>query len=166
MKLVSKDDPILQTIVKPFDFKNPPTDPKKLADDLIAFMCENNALGLAANQVGLPYHAFAIGSPANPEECSVIFNGNIVSHSDETESLEEGCLTFPGLYVIIKRYSNVRMRITDFEGNTTTNTFDGLTARIMQHEMDHLNGILFTEHASKFHLDRAKRKKKIRDRKK
>lgn len=158
MKLVPISDPILFSKLPDFDFSDPPTDPAQLVGELSEFMLQKNGIGLAANQVGLPYRCFVVR--ANP--IIPIFNPRIIDESSETSLLEEGCLSFPGMLVKVKRPIRIRMRFDDVYGNTQTQVYQGMTARIMHHETDHLNGILFTKRASKVHLAMAKGKQKVR----
>jgi peptide deformylase len=118
-------------------------------------MYENNGLGLAANQVGTPYRIFAMR--AAPENF-VCFNPKIVQQSEQTVTLEEGCLTYPGLIVKIKRPEFIRVRFQTPNGDTLTKQFIGMSARVFQHEIDHLDGIRFYDKANKFHRDQALRK--------
>jgi peptide deformylase len=119
-------------------------------------MLHHNGIGLAANQVGLPYRVFVIKS--NP--ILACFNPKIVSITGEEVDLEEGCLTFPNYYVKIRRPKMIRVRYTYPNGNTVTEIYDGITARIFQHELDHLNGVLFTSRATLYHRERAERNAK------
>jgi peptide deformylase len=115
-------------------------------------MYESNGIGLAANQVGVPYRAFAMrGAPEN----FVCFNPKVVQPSETLISLEEGCLTFPGLLVKIKRPQHIRVRFQTPNGDTLTKQFTGMTARIFQHELDHLDGIVFYNRANRVHRDTA-----------
>ena len=164
-ELVKEDSPWLKTNAIVFDFDNFPTDPKDLADNLIETMCHYNGIGLAANQCGLPYHALAIGNPKEPENCSVMFNTHISYYSDEKQIGLEGCLTFPNYFVKIQRSKLIRVRTTNYLNEVVSRTYDGLTARIIQHELDHLNGLTFKDRAKKIHLEEAKRKYKLRMRK-
>lgn len=92
----------------------------------------------------------------------VMFNPKIVGYSEETISMEEGCLTFPNLFMKITRPVVVRVRFRMPNGMTETKKYDGLTARIIQHEIDHLDGVLFMTRANKIERERAyKRKKKL-----
>jgi peptide deformylase len=105
--------------------------------------------------VGLSYNIFAMrGHPEN----FVCYNPKIVMPSEEKIVLDEGCLTFPGLYVKIKRSKHVRVRFQTPAGETITRQFTGMSARIYQHELEHLNGELFYNKANKFHRDQAMRK--------
>lgn len=155
MNLVHHTDPILTTPCQKFDFSNPPFDPIEFAKELTMFMYENNGIGLAANQVGVPYRVFAMrGEPEN----FVCYNPRIVQPSEMTIALEEGCLTYPGVVVKITRPQHVRVRFTVPNGETMTKTFTGMTARTFQHELDHLNGEIFYNKANRYHRDKALKK--------
>lgn len=152
MNLVEQNDPILTTKCQDFDFSNPPFDPIEFAKNLVKFMYENNGIGLAANQIGVPYRVFAMrGSPEN----FVCFNPKVVQASEQTIVLEEGCLTYPGLFVKVKRPQFLRVRFNTPNGDTRTETFTNMTARTFQHELDHLDGIIFYNKANKYHRDQA-----------
>ena len=111
----------------------------------------NKGLGLAAPQIGIPYRVFAFtGDPVN-----VCFNPKIVDKSKEEIYLDEGCLTFPGLIIKIKRSSLIKVRFTMANGETITKKLSGMTARCFQHELDHLNGILFLNRANLYHREKA-----------
>lgn len=146
------DDTNLLKPCEKFDFANPPFDPIEFAKELVAFMHENKALGVAANQVGVPYRVFAMrGHPEN----FVCFNPKIVETSSNDILLEEGCLSYPGLVVKIKRTQSLRVRFNLPNGDTETKTFTGMTARVFQHEYDHLEGVRFYDKANRFHRDKA-----------
>jgi peptide deformylase len=150
-QLVEANDPILHSVLEPFDFANAPADPEDIAKDLVQFMRDSNGIGLAANQVGLPYRVFVIeGEPAY-----ACFNPRVVMPSEEMVTLEEGCLTFPGYYIKVKRPKSIRVRFQGPDGETYTKTFTGMTARVFQHELDHLDGIAFQSRASRVHRDQA-----------
>lgn len=152
-KLVPSTDPILFNPVASFDFSNPPVDPVYLANSLIATMNHHNGMGLSANQCGLPYRVFVMRS----EQDAVFYNPKIIDVSSELVNLDEGCLSYPFLFVKIKRPMFIKARYTNAFGETITNKFVGMTARCFLHEMDHLEGINFTQRANKALLDRAKR---------
>jgi peptide deformylase len=156
LSLVPKSDPVLKTPTEKFDFTNPPTDPVQLAVDLTETMLHLNGLGLAAPQLGLPYRVFALRS--NP--VLVCFNPRIVDQSAEEIELEEGCLTFPNLFIKIKRPRIIRVRFTLPNGQTETKKMTDLSARIYQHELDHLDGVLFTSKVSRVKLEMAEKKAK------
>jgi peptide deformylase len=90
-----------------FNFIKPPIDPYELSGEMVKFMYDNNGLGLAANQIGLPYRMFVMrGHPEN----FACFNPKVVYQSEELVSLDESCLSFPGLVVKIKRPKSIRVR--------------------------------------------------------
>jgi peptide deformylase len=150
--LIKYPDPILTTPCEEFNFQNPPGDPSELGVALIRLMNDYKAVGLAANQVGVPFRVFVMrGHPEN----FVCFNPKIVLYSDELETLEEACLSFPGVNVKIKRAKEIKTRFQTPSGETVTMNFSGLTARVFQHELDHLNGVLFFNRANKYHRDKA-----------
>lgn len=155
--LVPSNSPILKQKMEEFDFSNPPTDPVQLAHDLAETMLDNNGLGISANQMGLPYRVFAIKA----EKIIVCFNPKIVDYSEETIYLEEGCLSYPDLYIKVKRPRTIKMRYTEPNGNTLTTVFSGLTARVALHEFDHMEGITYLQRANRFHVDQAKKNKKL-----
>lgn len=155
LKLVPPNDPILTKPCGDFDFSNPPIDPIEFAKDLIKTMYDSNGIGLSANQVGIPYRVFAMrGAPEN----FVCFNPKLVQPSEMEVILEEGCLTYQGLLVKIKRPQHIRVRFTTPNGETLTKQFTGMTARTFQHELDHLDGIIFYNRANRYHRDQALRK--------
>lgn len=160
LELVPHDSEILSTKTEAFNFANPPTDPIQLAKDLYETMLSNKGLGLAAPQVGLPYRVFAMA--ANPG--IVCFNPRIVDRTTEEIVLEEGCLSFPNMFIKVKRPKSIKVRYTEPNGNVVTKTLTGMTARCFMHELDHLDGIVYTRRANKVHLERAKRQKKELDR--
>lgn len=149
--LVDRNDPILKTPAEPFDFDNPQMDPIELAHTLAQTMIHNAGLGLAAPQIGLPYRVCIINT--NPLIC--MFNPRIVETSIEQVKLEEGCLTFPGVILSINRPKIIRVRYTLPNGETDTHQYIGMTARIIQHEVSHLDGRLFYEDVTPFVLKRA-----------
>lgn len=153
LDLVHYSNPILTEKAQDFDFANPFMPAEELANIMLTVMGEQNGIGLAANQIGLPYNVFVLAG--DPYAC---FNPKIVDTSDEQVLLDEGCLTYPALYVKIKRPKSIRLRFTNIKGETETHKYTGMTARIVQHEMDHLAGKLFYNRASKFHKDQAFRK--------
>ena len=165
LELVEKHHPALNEPTQPFDFNNPQVDPVELFNTLKHSMIANHGVGLAANQLGFPYSVFVIGDPRDPESVFSVFNPIIVDRADDEVLAEEGCLTYPGLYVKIKRPSTIRVRYTTHLGVTDTIKFDGMTARIFQHEYDHLKGVCHVDRANHFHLQQALRQKKILDRK-
>ena len=137
-----------------FDFKNPQIDPVDLSQSLVSLMRKEMGYGRAANQVGLPLKMFVLdGEPAY-----AVFNPRITYFGEEEILLEEGCLSYPGLALKIKRPRFIRVRFRDPYGDYVTKQFDGITARVFQHEFDHINGVDFTQKVSKLKRDMAIKK--------
>jgi peptide deformylase len=156
-ELVDCNDPILKQPMPLFDFDNPPVDPLDLVSNLAETMLEEGGIGISANQCGLQYRVFVM----NADELIPCFNPRIVDTSTEQVYLEEGCLSFPGLYVKVKRPRRIKVRYTEPNGNVVTRTFDGMTARVFQHELDHLDGIAHINRASRIHLNQARKRLKL-----
>lgn len=156
LPIVPDDHPILSEQMEEFDFANPPCDPVELANNLIETMVHHKAIGLSANQCGLPYRVFVLHS----QEPLACFNPRIVDTTTELILLDEGCVSFPMLFLKVKRPTIIRARYFDAHGEVHTDKFIGMTSRCFQHELDHLNGIKFTERASSIHLERGLRQRK------
>ena len=114
-------------------------------------------LGLSANQVGLPYRMFVMRTMQKEKQNLKLdyFNPELTRVSQETEIMKEGCLSFPDIYLMIKRSKTIEFKYQDVEGKEHTVCLEGMGARCVQHEIDHLNGILFLQRASKLKLERA-----------
>lgn len=154
--LIEHNSAILEQELPLFDFDNPPVNPEELARNLLDTMREHKGIGLSANQVGLPYRVFVMeGEPA-----FACFNPKIVDVSEEIVSLMEGCLSYKGVGVPIKRPAHIRVRFTAPNGNTMTRKFTGMTARIFLHEYDHLQGINFLRKMHPVHKEKALRQLK------
>jgi peptide deformylase len=151
--ILGKDHPILKEEMPAFDFQNPIMDPVELYINLAETMRENEGMGLSANQIGVRTRAFVMRA----EEIIGVFNPRVVDISSETVMLEEGCLSYPNLFVKIKRPKSIKVRFTTPDGETSTKTFTGMTARVFLHELDHLNGIAHTSRANRYHLEQAKK---------
>jgi len=160
LKLVGSDAPILSQKTLVFDLTAPPTDPIELAKDLYETMIEHRGLCLSAPQVGLPYRVFALYAVPG----IVIFNPYIIDQTTEDIVMDEVSLTFPNLVLPIKRSRRIKVRYREPNGTPMTRVFDGMSARCFLQQVDHLNGIMYTQHANKIHIDRAMRKKKQLDR--
>lgn len=154
------NDKALKTPCEKFDFANPQVDPLQLYKDLAETMANARGLGLSANQIGEPYRAFVMTG----EHIYGVFNPIIVDVSDEQVVLEEGCLSEKNFFVKIKRPKKIKVRFAEPNGAVTTQVFDGMTARVFQHELDHLNGVNIKKRANAYHLAQAnKRMKKLNE---
>lgn len=149
------DEKALKVKSEPFDFDDPQMDPIELASLLVHEMVDCGGIGLSAIQLGIPLRVFCMMT--RPQH-TVLFNPVFVNQSAETAVEYEGCLSFPNLIVKVKRAFEVRVRFKMPNQEVRTEKWGGLTARVAQHEMDHLDGILYYNKANKFHRDQAFRK--------
>lgn len=117
---------------------------RNLVDRMFAIMFEARGVGLAAPQVGVTMRFFVASPSFELSDLHVYINPEIVSQQGSQEG-EEGCLSLPGIIGKIKRTDVVTIRATDLDGNTFEETAEGLTARIFQHEMDHIDGRLIID---------------------
>jgi peptide deformylase len=121
-------------------------DLKKLIDEMYEIMYQSNGVGLSANQIGIPSRLSVVDvSPAGHEGKIVLVNPKIKSHSKKLMIDDEGCLSVPGIYLPILRYYSISVEYQDVEGKKHIINADGYFARAIQHEIDHLDGILFVE---------------------
>ena len=164
LKLIPPNDPRVLTAIAPYsddmlkdeNFK----DRKELSDLMFKTMKKYGGIGLSANQVGLPFNMFVMGDHPQLENGlkMTCFNPMIISSSEETVLMQEGCLTFPFVFLHIKRPRKVVVKYEDENGDLKEGHLDGMMSRVFQHEYDHMLGRTFTEHVSKFKLDRAYKK--------
>ena len=141
-----------------FDFET--ENATELYEKLRDAMCENKGIGLSAIQIGIAKRVFVVGDPDYPDEVMPFFNPSIVDVFGNDTQYEEGCLSFPGLFLKVKRPDCCRVRYANINGDIETNQFKGITSRVIQHEFDHLEGILYTTKTNKLYLDQARRKQK------
>ena len=167
-QLIEEASQVLRTPPEIFDFQNPAEPPEEIAKNMAEAMEKFGGLGLSANQVGLPYRMFVMRTMREGDQESTVepyFNPELTRVSQETELMKEGCLSFPDLYLMIKRSKTVEFKYQDVEGKEHTVMLEGLGARCVQHEIDHLNGILFLQRASRLKLERAQ-KARVKEKKK
>jgi peptide deformylase len=137
---------------------------RKLADDMFETMYAAPGIGLAAIQVGQPLRLITMDLAKRDEDGEstprprVFINPEILSSSDERSTYEEGCLSIPEYYEEVERPAQVRVRFTDLDGKLHVEDADGLFATCIQHEIDHLNGVLFVDYLSKLKRDRVLKK--------
>ena len=154
-RLLMNIAPYTDDMLKVFKIK----DRKELSDKMYKSMVKYGGIGLSANQVGLPFRMFVMGGHPQIEDGKVrnCFNPIIKDLSEETVLMKEGCLSFPFLFLSIKRPKWVNVQYTDENGKTVEEYLHGMSARIFQHENEHMNGYVFTDLAGKLKLDRAKK---------
>lgn len=154
--LVPETHPALRMKLQEFDFTNPPVDPNKFASSLVETCKKHNGLGLSANQCGYEYRVFVMGSGDN---YVAFFNPEITWVSEDKSKMEEGCLSFLDLFLNVERPNSIKVKYQDFTGSVKETTFTGLTARCYQHELDHMNGIVYTHHAKPLAMQMAMKKR-------
>ena len=137
-------------------------DVRQLVADMAETMADANGAGLAAIQVGVPVRLFIVdGQVTGGEENSppkVFINPELVEISDEAQTGDEGCLSFPGIFVPVTRGMRAKIRARDLDGNVVESEGEGLSARAMQHETDHLNGRLLIDQVGPVKRELIKRK--------
>ena len=161
LKLIPPTDPRVNNAIAPFvddmlkdeDIK----DRKELSEAMFFAMEKYGGIGLSANQVGLPFNMFVIGGHPSIENGlkMTCFNPMIVSTGEEEVMMKEGCLTYPFIFLDIKRPRKIVAKYTDENGDLQEAHLDGMMSRIFQHEYDHMLGRNFTERVSKFKIKRA-----------
>jgi peptide deformylase len=140
-ELIPEDYPFLRQAIPEFDFKNPPVDPNEFASALVETCKENKGLGLSANQCGFSHRVFVMGAG---EEYVAFFNPVLLSAEGE-EHMMEACLSFPLLGLRITRPKEITVGYQDFRGEYHTAKYVGMSARCFLHELDHMNGIVYTD---------------------
>jgi peptide deformylase len=148
LNILNFPSPILRERIPDFDFANPIMDPVKLEQSMIETMLAHDGIGLAANQVGVNARMFVMGHRDNQAAAQAFYNPVVVAHVDEFEDLEEGCLSFPGIYVKIKRPKKIKARWQNSSGEWQESEFDGYNCKCFLHELDHLEGIVFQDRVS------------------
>ncbi len=133
---------------------------RTLAADMIETMYDAPGVGLAAVQIGVLKRVVTIDASKdeNAKNPTVYLNPEIVWSSEEKRVYDEGCLSIPDFYGEVERPDRVRVRYMNLDGQTVEQEADGLLATCLQHEIDHLNGVLFIDHLSKLKRDRVMKK--------
>ena len=133
---------------------------RRLADDMLETMYDAPGVGLAAIQIGEPRRLVTIDTAKKDEERRpiVLVNPEIVWTSEETSTYEEGCLSIPEYYEEVERPARVKVRYTDLDGQAVEVEAEGLLATVVQHEIDHLDGVLFIDHLSRLKRERVVKK--------
>ena len=151
--IVQLPDPLLKTVSEPV--RSVTEDVRRLMNDMLETMYAAPGIGLAAVQIGEPRRIVVVDlakddEPRNPQ---FFVNPEIVWSSQETSEHEEGCLSIPEVFDTIARPSAVKVRFLDRDGEARELDCEGLLATCLQHEIDHLNGVLFIDHISKLKRD-------------
>jgi peptide deformylase len=161
--IIEAPDPLLRQISTPVEEITP--DIQALIDDMFETMYAAPGIGLAAIQVGIPKRILVIDLQDPEEEGGepvrrpmVFINPEILTNSDALRPYQEGCLSVPDQYAEVERPDAIRARWQDRDGKVHEEELDGLLATCLQHEMDHLEGILFIDHLSRLKRDMILRK--------
>ncbi|MCF6121270.1 peptide deformylase [Mesorhizobium muleiense] len=160
--LIILPDPVLRQVSKPVERVDGAL--RKLADDMLDTMYDAPGIGLAAIQVGEPLRMLVIdlAKEDEPPAPHVFINPEILESADQRSVYEEGCLSIPDYYAEVERPAAVRVKYLDRDGKLQEIEAEGLMATCLQHEIDHLNGVLFIDHISKLKRDMVvKRFKKL-----
>jgi peptide deformylase len=154
-QLVSITDPILKKPLKPCSIG---LDRKELHDRLLSAMEHYQGIGLSANQIGIQERAFIMYSDIKKKETITCFDPLITEYHLDKIIMDEGCLTWPGLWLKVQRSEGIRCVYNDVDGELVQVEMHGLESRIFQHEYDHMEGTNFTKRVSPLKLNIAKRR--------
>lgn len=159
-QILTAPDPRLRQVSAPVEVVDDSI--RALMDDMLETMYEAEGIGLAAIQVNVARRIIVMDLATEEEEPKPLYfvNPEILDPSEETSLYQEGCLSVPEFYEEVERPSHCRVRFLDYHGRTQTIEAEGLFATCIQHEMDHLNGVLFIDHISRLKRDRIIRKLK------
>ena len=157
-EIITVPNPLLKTVSKPVDA----IDSKILGilNDMLETMYAAPGIGLAAIQIGIPKRLLVIdiGRDNENRDPHFFINPEILDPAEELSSFEEGCLSVPGVWEEIERPNECNVRFLDINGDEKNIRYSGMMATVIQHEMDHLNGIVFVDYLSRLKKDRAIKK--------
>ena len=154
-KLIESTHPMLKL---PIEKCSDEIDRNKVKEDLIDSMKNYQGIGLSANQIGIMERVFVMYSDVKKGEIISCFNPKIITQSDTEIVIDEGCLSYPGLWLKVKRPDGIEVEYEDKTGEVQSKAMFGLECRIFLHEYDHMEGTDFTKKVSKIKLDRAKKR--------
>ena len=147
LEIITTPNPILRQKAKKVDLKKiSKKELEQLAQDMVLTVTKADGAGLAAPQVGVSLRLIAVN---HQKECLALINPEIITHSWSKELMPEGCLSVPGRYGEVKRYKWVKIKAQTIDGKAFEIKAEKLLSQIFQHEIDHLDGILFTDKAMK-----------------
>jgi peptide deformylase len=152
-------NPLLKQVSEPVAAVD--DDLRALMDDMLATMYAAPGIGLAAIQVGVPKRVIVMDIGRGDDDAKApryFVNPEIVWASDETAPYEEGCLSIPDIYDEVERPAKVKLRYLNYQGEAVEEDAEGLFAVCIQHEMDHLEGVLFIDHLSRLKREQAVKK--------
>lgn len=161
LPILKYPDPILKKVCEPVvatDFTD--NEFQLFLDNMIETMYADNGMGLAANQVGLLKRIFIMDESSEHNQPIIFINPEVISQSEEMTEDQEGCLSFPGVLLKLKRPKYMMVRAQDRHGNEFTLEREDYSARCIHHELDHLKGIHFFDHLSALKRELAEKKLK------
>ena len=141
-------------VTEDWSFESPKEDTKEFAKELVDVMWSHSGLGISANQIGHNYRVFAMRGDTKKDSI-VCFNPEIKDFSPEMNTMEEGCLSLPDVFARVVRPAYVAISYLDEDGKEEGQLASGMTARVFQHELDHLDGILFVDRLGELSRERA-----------
>ena len=151
MEIISLPHPTLRYKSKPVRRIN--ADLRGIVEEMFNLMYEANGIGLAANQVDLPLRLFVVNTAAKPDEGEeLVFINPVLSRGKGRESAEEGCLSLAGIYGPVSRYKTIHVDAYGIDGKPFSADLSGMMARVVQHETDHLDGVMFTDRMNQYEL--------------
>ena len=153
--LVPETDPILKQVLPEFDFDNSPINTTDFASSMVETCKKFNGYGLSANQCGFSYRMFVMGAG---EEYVAFFNPVLMKTESEVH-MKEACLSFPGLSLSITRPEKIWVKYQDYTGEWKEAHYVGMSARCWLHELDHMNGIVYTTQAKPLALQNGFKKR-------
>ena len=157
--LLPEDHAVLHQEPLTWIFDPPQADPKLMYDIMLENMVYHHGLGLSANQIGMPVKVFVMRIDES-DNAIVCFNPEILEESKEMVTMEEGCLSFPLLYLKKRRPEKLTIKYQNVDGDFIETKFEGLAARVFHHEMDHMEGKTFLDGVSQIFLQSARKKQK------
>jgi len=155
-EIITVPHPLLKQVSKPVE-GGVTDEVRALMDDMLETMYAAPGIGLAAVQIGVPQRIIVmdISKEEDVQEPRHFVNPEILWASEETVPYEEGCLSVPEIFDQVERPAKVRLRYLNYQGETIEEEAEGIYAVCIQHEMDHLEGVLFIDHLSRLKRDRA-----------
>ena len=154
-KLVSETHPILREKLPEFDFSNPPVNPNEFASSLVETCIQNDGYGLSANQCGFQHRVFVMGAG---KEYVAFFNPKVVKTEGEVH-MQEASLSFPMMGLYITRPEKIWVEYQDFNGQKKEAHYVGLSARCFLHELDHMNGVVYTDKVKPLALQQGQKRR-------
>lgn len=163
-EILTVPNPILKQVSQPVEAVDDAL--RALMDDMLETMYDAPGIGLAAIQIGVPKRVIVmdLAGPDQEPQPRYFVNPEILWSSEDTAPYEEGCLSVPDIYDEVDRPAQVKLRYLNYQGDLVEEDAEGLFAVCIQHEMDHLQGVLFIDHLSRLKRDRAVAKVKKQNR--